>query len=629
MFDKYLEELHARTSGTEKTASAEPTSPWASIDTAMRKAAGDMPPFLEQDRPKKVKEIYSALKRDHPDMPAEMKARIAARQGKRGKQHQGPPYKGPLTKEGSSSQGSLSKEATRIGFAKWTKRARPEQLEKAITSLRGSGAGMEQAGKRGTDLYGKAMAGKSEAMKALERKRPWKPDVPSSPEASSRWEKTRASMKARMEKRSYDLAEKTAAPMTLLEAASLGSAMGAAGGAAGSGSPLGAVSGGILGAAMAPGAMYRIDDLVGQMRSGTLKRVARKATPVAALLIPAATAAGLGYGLKKLTEEKDKTAQSVSIPSDEYMQLAREARRRVRAGELKGTRAGTMVGSLAGAGLGAAAGRGIAAVAKGRGALPATIAGAGLGFLGGGYVGGPAGFSVGRRSAITKNQEALRSLIEKHRGEMPKVAGVRDLMLSSALGATAGAIGSLAGSTAGVGSEYGEQADIPNHVLRGALAGALVAPAALKFVPKSVGLAGIAGGTGYTAYKGQKEEGRAFNPFAKTAAASALRDSRLWGTMAGAVTGAGLGYATDDENRAKGALIGAGVGAGVGGFLGALGRSVGAVAPSANARTADQWKEIIRHMVPKERYAEALNKIKELKKVKGGTVPTMSPQGVP
>jgi len=65
------------------------------------KMAGDMPPFLKQDRPEKVKEIYRALKRDHPDMPAAMKARIAARQGKRGKQKQGPPYKGPLTKEGS------------------------------------------------------------------------------------------------------------------------------------------------------------------------------------------------------------------------------------------------------------------------------------------------------------------------------------------------------------------------------------------------------------------------------------------------------------------------------------------------------------------------------------------------
>jgi hypothetical protein len=66
------------------------------------KKAKDMPDFLDQDRPAKVKEIYKALKRDHPDMPAEKKARIAARQGKKGKQHQGPPYKGPITKSAES-----------------------------------------------------------------------------------------------------------------------------------------------------------------------------------------------------------------------------------------------------------------------------------------------------------------------------------------------------------------------------------------------------------------------------------------------------------------------------------------------------------------------------------------------
>ena len=63
------------------------------------KAARDMPSFTKQDRPKKTKEIYRALKREKPGMPAEMKARLAARQGKPGKQKQGPPYKGPLTKK--------------------------------------------------------------------------------------------------------------------------------------------------------------------------------------------------------------------------------------------------------------------------------------------------------------------------------------------------------------------------------------------------------------------------------------------------------------------------------------------------------------------------------------------------
>lgn len=69
------------------------------IDFFMPKEAKkDMPGFMEQDRPAKVKEIYSAIKREHPDMPAEMKARIASKQGKPGKQKQGPPYKGKLVK---------------------------------------------------------------------------------------------------------------------------------------------------------------------------------------------------------------------------------------------------------------------------------------------------------------------------------------------------------------------------------------------------------------------------------------------------------------------------------------------------------------------------------------------------
>ena len=49
------------------------------IDYVLQKEAEkrDMPDFTDQDRPKKVKEIYKALKRDNPDMPAGKKARIA------------------------------------------------------------------------------------------------------------------------------------------------------------------------------------------------------------------------------------------------------------------------------------------------------------------------------------------------------------------------------------------------------------------------------------------------------------------------------------------------------------------------------------------------------------------------
>lgn len=68
----------------------------AGIDYFLDKIARKMPHFTDQNRPAKVKEIYRALKRDHPGMPAEEKARIAARQGKPGKQKQGPPYKAPI-----------------------------------------------------------------------------------------------------------------------------------------------------------------------------------------------------------------------------------------------------------------------------------------------------------------------------------------------------------------------------------------------------------------------------------------------------------------------------------------------------------------------------------------------------
>lgn len=73
----------------------------AEIEKAAKR---DMPAFTEQDRPAKVKEIYRALKREHPGMPAEMKARIAARQGKPGKQKQGPPYRGPLARPKKSKE---------------------------------------------------------------------------------------------------------------------------------------------------------------------------------------------------------------------------------------------------------------------------------------------------------------------------------------------------------------------------------------------------------------------------------------------------------------------------------------------------------------------------------------------
>lgn len=63
----------------------------------IEKVARNVPSFTKQERPESVKRIYRALKREHPEMPAAMKARIAARQGRPGKQAQGPPYTAPLS----------------------------------------------------------------------------------------------------------------------------------------------------------------------------------------------------------------------------------------------------------------------------------------------------------------------------------------------------------------------------------------------------------------------------------------------------------------------------------------------------------------------------------------------------
>lgn len=137
--------------------------------------------FLKQDRPKKVKEIYSALKRDHPTMPAEMKARIAARQGKRGKQKQGPPYKGPITpwKEASVSNAReqfrlvmLEKEAGLFGRrqAKWEAISNPQGKDLVTRNVGNVGhpqgaALIQQSQARGAAAAEKLQRGKAVSAK--------------------------------------------------------------------------------------------------------------------------------------------------------------------------------------------------------------------------------------------------------------------------------------------------------------------------------------------------------------------------------------------------------------------------------------------------------------------------------
>lgn len=76
------------------------------MDELEKSANKDMPSFLRQDRPQKTKEIYRAMTRRKGEAKdlrrrygkdwKEVAARVASRQGKRGKQSQGPPYKAPI-----------------------------------------------------------------------------------------------------------------------------------------------------------------------------------------------------------------------------------------------------------------------------------------------------------------------------------------------------------------------------------------------------------------------------------------------------------------------------------------------------------------------------------------------------
>jgi len=105
-------------------------------------------PFLEQDRPAKVKEIYQALVRDHPDWPAEVKARIAARKGKsdptarKSPAQGGPEYKAPLHHKRVGTGDS----ARYVGKTK-SQRAKDEMYKEAsgVLMIEGPGATIVKA----------------------------------------------------------------------------------------------------------------------------------------------------------------------------------------------------------------------------------------------------------------------------------------------------------------------------------------------------------------------------------------------------------------------------------------------------------------------------------------------------
>lgn len=106
------------------------------------KQAKDMPHFTEQDRPEKVKDVYKAIKREHPEYPAEMKARIASSKGEGGGGEGGEKdftkRKGKYVKKGSDLfMEFLVKAMTKSGAVEIIRNASdPELAARVVFSIR-------------------------------------------------------------------------------------------------------------------------------------------------------------------------------------------------------------------------------------------------------------------------------------------------------------------------------------------------------------------------------------------------------------------------------------------------------------------------------------------------------------
>ena len=66
-----------QTTGVDKMGSVKAEAIMAKIAALDKAAKKDMPSFEQQDRPEKAKEVFHALKEEHPEYSAGKKARIA------------------------------------------------------------------------------------------------------------------------------------------------------------------------------------------------------------------------------------------------------------------------------------------------------------------------------------------------------------------------------------------------------------------------------------------------------------------------------------------------------------------------------------------------------------------------
>jgi hypothetical protein len=136
-------------------------------------------PFLEQDRPDKVKEIFRALERDHPDWPVEVKARIASRKGKsnsksrKSPKHGGPAYKAPLhhkrvgTGDGAMYVGKTKSQRAKDAMYKESSDASNERKHRAVAG----GVGAAISGGVAGSVIGSAFGGSTHSDAFKERVR--------------------------------------------------------------------------------------------------------------------------------------------------------------------------------------------------------------------------------------------------------------------------------------------------------------------------------------------------------------------------------------------------------------------------------------------------------------------------
>jgi hypothetical protein len=387
-------------------------------------------PFTEQNRPEKVKEIYRALERDKPNMPAEMKARIASRKGKKSAksrkapEHGGPKHKAPLTavyteamkrkdKKHQEKEASSTALALRpnVAYHKVPEAIRAEHLRKYGPRV---AAGLLTAGALG--LGARKVKQIVDRIRSGEKK----------PTLSGR---SRAAAGAALGSlTNVPFASGAGAAVGAKRGHRRGAALGAQVGRAAAGAGAGVLSAGLLAGALHSRGKLNLPNYVNELGAhamrGTFDPVARGAHALGA-----AGGAYLGHG-----RDKEKSSKKEASVGGQIIQTALDPRR--------GAAAGAALGSAVGAARGAyKAEKGERLKGAAKGGAKGALAGGALG----GAASGAARWSLNRGLPSAAGEALKRTMPTAPAPHMTRTAS------APMVGAGAGALG--AGSLA-AGLQY-------------------------------------------------------------------------------------------------------------------------------------------------------------------------------